>query len=149
MAEDNLVEENNSNNNNNNTSSKDNDGNVGGSTLSMEEEILKSAGGSNPDEAPPSAPPPPEQHGDPGVVAAVPAENGALPGSVDPSPIENRRPSTTLEIGPEGVAVMSSPSTAPPPRLPPLPGDQLPKTDHLDITITEVSNTVIRYLFLL
>ena len=35
--------------------------------------------------------------------------------------LQEKRPSTTLEVGPDGVAAMSSPQ-APPARLPPLAG---------------------------
>merc|ERR1711963_69795 len=46
-----------------------------------------------------------------------------LPGSIEDIPhLEEKRPSTTLEIGPEGVAMVES--TAPPTRLPPLRNSQ-------------------------
>jgi hypothetical protein len=101
-------------------------------------DILKS---SNPSPAkittPPTAPPlPPDVNHDdlPGSV-----------GSPSPFPEEERRPSTTLEVGPEGVAVMSD-SKAPPSRLPPLQtsqdGDGLDGyRPNLDVTsqVSEVS----------
>ena len=68
---------------------------------------------------------PPEEPPEP----AAPAEDSIkypelnqddLPGSIEniPNNLEEKRPSTTLEVGPEGVAIIES--SAPPTRLPPL-----------------------------
>ena len=68
---------------------------------------------------------------EPTAPAEIPLENTIepelnqddLPGSIEDLPnLDEKRPSTTLEIGPEGVAMVES--TAPPTRLPPLRNSQ-------------------------
>ena len=68
---------------------------------------------------------------EPSAPTEIPLENSIepelnqddLPGSIEDLPnLDEKRPSTTLEIGPEGVAMVES--TAPPTRLPPLRNSQ-------------------------